>query len=250
MAGTGFCSASSGNQIRAASIVPSFNGINVCSITRTVRGNVVTITGIPNWHDYRIAEEGVGPSQVEDHLAPRPGAANERVSLCGRIQRLRVVVHVASNQRRFAGVADPGPTGPPHRHIACFRKLEQTLVFRIPRQGEPAAREGHLRSETRRSRRQMRSMRLGFHPRGDGIERAEYLGMNMISGHTPRRQAGAKLAQERRGAAQIELAFMRNADLIEGGNRQVPGSVEIDTPLVGWPRPAVLDVAVAGLLLL
>src|SRR6266446_5663075 len=34
----------------------SFNGINVCSITRTVRGNVVTITGIPNWHDYRAAE--------------------------------------------------------------------------------------------------------------------------------------------------------------------------------------------------
>jgi len=48
--------------MRAASVVPSFNGINVCSITRTVRGNVVTITGIPNWHDYRIAEAGVGPS--------------------------------------------------------------------------------------------------------------------------------------------------------------------------------------------
>ena len=36
--GTRFSSASSGNQMRAASIVPSFNGINVCSITRTGRG--------------------------------------------------------------------------------------------------------------------------------------------------------------------------------------------------------------------
>src|SRR5262245_30752384 len=45
MAGTGFCSASSGSQMRAASVVPSVIGINVCSITRTVRGNVVTITG-------------------------------------------------------------------------------------------------------------------------------------------------------------------------------------------------------------
>src|SRR5262249_28765834 len=37
--------ASSGSQMRAASVVPSFNGIHLCSITRTVRGNVVTITG-------------------------------------------------------------------------------------------------------------------------------------------------------------------------------------------------------------
>src|SRR5262249_57981887 len=65
--------------------------------------------------------------------------------------------------------------------------------------------------------------------------------------HTPRRQAGGQLPQERRGAAEIELAFMRNADLVEGGNRQVPGSVEIDTPLVIWSWPAVLDVAVAVL---
>src|SRR5262249_41385872 len=37
--------ASSGSQMRAASVVPSFNGINVWSMTRTVRGNVVTIAG-------------------------------------------------------------------------------------------------------------------------------------------------------------------------------------------------------------
>ena len=30
--GTGFLSASSGSQMRAASMVPSFNGINVCSM--------------------------------------------------------------------------------------------------------------------------------------------------------------------------------------------------------------------------
>src|SRR5262249_54436972 len=101
--------------------------------------------------------------------------------------------------------------------------------------------------DPRRARRQMRRMRLGFHPRGDGIERAEYLGMNMISGHTPGRQAGGQLAQERRGAAQIELALPRNANLVEGRNRQVPGSVEIDTPLVIWSWPAVLDIVVAVL---
>src|SRR5262249_20735076 len=100
------------------------------------------------------------------------------------------------------------------------------------------------------SRRQMRRMRLGLHPRRNGIERAEYLGMNMISGHTPYRQALGQLSQERRGAAQIELAFTRNADPLEGGNRQMPGSVEIDTALVVRPRPAVLDVAVAVLQLL
>ena len=34
----------SGNQMRAASVVPSFNGIKVCSITRTAFGKFVTIT--------------------------------------------------------------------------------------------------------------------------------------------------------------------------------------------------------------
>ena len=44
IAGTGFCSASSGSQMRAASFVPSFKGINVCSMTRTGLGKFVTIT--------------------------------------------------------------------------------------------------------------------------------------------------------------------------------------------------------------
>ena len=44
MAGTGFSSASSGSQTRAASVVPSFNGIKVCSMTRTAFGKFVTIT--------------------------------------------------------------------------------------------------------------------------------------------------------------------------------------------------------------
>src|ERR1700689_4250784 len=48
MAGTGFCSASSGSQMRAASIVPSFSGIKVCSMTRTALGKVVTICAIEN----------------------------------------------------------------------------------------------------------------------------------------------------------------------------------------------------------
>jgi hypothetical protein len=43
---------------------------------------------------------------------------------------------------------------------------------------------------------------------------------------------------------------MWNANLVEFRNRQVPGSVEIDTPLVGWTWPAVLDVTVAVLQLL
>src|SRR5262249_60882003 len=127
---------------------------------------------------------------------------------------------------------------------------EPVVFFPTPGRATRAAGEGQLRPEPRRSRRQMRRMRLGLHPRRDGIERAEYLGVNMISRHTPRRQAGGQLPQERRGAAEIELAFTRNADLVEGGNRQVPGSVEIDTPSVGWSRPAVLDVAVAVLPLL
>src|SRR5262249_42867512 len=43
-AGTGLRSASCGSQRRAARRVPSRNGISVCSISRTTRGNSVTIT--------------------------------------------------------------------------------------------------------------------------------------------------------------------------------------------------------------
>ena len=85
-------------------------------------------------------------------------------SLCGWIQRLRVVFHVAGNQRRFAGVAGPGSTGPPHSHIACFCKFEQALVFCIPRQRQSAPRERNMRSGTRWSRRQMRRIVSAFIP--------------------------------------------------------------------------------------
>src|SRR5262249_36963071 len=150
-------------------------------------------------------------------------------------------------QRRFAGVADPGSTGPPHGYIACFCKFEQAPVFCIPRQRKSAPCEGNLRPETCRSGRQMRRMRLGFQPRCDGIKRAEYLGVNMIDRHTPRRQAGGKLAHKCRRAAQIESAVMRNPDPVEWRNSEVPGGVEIHALLVGWSWPAVLDVAVAVL---
>ena len=84
------------------------------------------------------------PLNVEDHLTSRSAAANKRVSLCRRIQRLRIVFHVAGNQRCFAGVADPGSTGPSHSHIACFCKFEEAPVLCIPRQRESAPREGNL----------------------------------------------------------------------------------------------------------
>jgi hypothetical protein len=148
--------------------------------------NATVITFQPNSLHLRGARHA-RPLQVEDHLAPRSAAANKRISRCGRIQRLRVIFHGAGNQRRLTGVADPGSTGPPHSHIACFCKFEQAVVFGIPRQRESAAREGNLRSGARRSRRQMRKMRLGFHPRRDGIKCAKYLRVNMISSDTPRR---------------------------------------------------------------
>src|SRR5579859_2045609 len=59
MAGTGLRSASSGNQIRAASSVPSVNWINVCSMMRTERGYAVTIKRSSN--SFRC----VKPSELE-----------------------------------------------------------------------------------------------------------------------------------------------------------------------------------------
>src|SRR5215469_2024846 len=107
------------------------------------------------------------PSNVEDNLTAGLRAADKRFSWCRWIQRFRFVLDLSRNQRRFAGVADPGPARPPYGHITGFCKFEQAPVFCIPRQCEPTPREGNLRSRPRGFHRQMRRMSNGLHSRCD-----------------------------------------------------------------------------------
>ena len=52
--------------MRAASMVPSFNGINVCSIARMVLGKTVTITGTLRLTSWRTVENRRPPLSVND----------------------------------------------------------------------------------------------------------------------------------------------------------------------------------------
>src|SRR5690625_1999285 len=60
MAGTGFCSASTGSQMRAASRVPSLIGIQVCSIVRIWRGSSVSVRRSGSGSTFQT--NGISPS--------------------------------------------------------------------------------------------------------------------------------------------------------------------------------------------
>src|SRR4051794_8528429 len=91
IAGTGSASASSGSQIRAASLVPSASGMNVFAIVRTRRGNSVRI---------RMALLGVvaslagcghgrGGGGLDPHA--RPVVAGHGVAGLDRLERRRLL---------------------------------------------------------------------------------------------------------------------------------------------------------------
>src|ERR1700722_3540106 len=96
--------------MRAASIVPSFNGIKVCSMTRTVFGKVETI----------IADHSMA-------AVCRRAAASEQIT--GEHAVLRdVLVHQAQDQgieavRPGAGRDDYDQ----HKGIKCFRQIEPII---------------------------------------------------------------------------------------------------------------------------
>src|SRR5258706_10345968 len=84
-------------------------------------------------------------SDVDHHVALRPGAADEDISLRRWIERIRLVADGPGDQSALAVVTDAGAARPPDGYVARFRQLEKTLVVLAPANGGTAAREGDER---------------------------------------------------------------------------------------------------------
>src|SRR5690242_7449123 len=110
MAGTGLRSASSGNHMRAASFVPSRNGISVCSITRTAFGNFVTIT----------ARSG---SKIQRDVGDWRRTADKSGALGRRVERHRMIAYAALDEAAFAHVTDAAAARPFDRDGARLGQL-------------------------------------------------------------------------------------------------------------------------------
>src|SRR4051795_511485 len=80
-------------------------------------------------------------SQVEDHVAPRLGAADEHAPVGGWIHRIGAVTDTAGDERCRTGLADAGSARPPDRYVARLGEFEQAAVVVTPRDREVAAGE-------------------------------------------------------------------------------------------------------------
>src|SRR3954468_20560089 len=78
-------------------------------------------------------------SQVQDHVAPRLGAADEHAPVGGWLHRVGAVTDTAGDERRLTGLADAGSARPPDWYVARLGEFEQAAVVVTPRDREIAA---------------------------------------------------------------------------------------------------------------
>src|SRR3984893_16438266 len=71
-------------------------------------------------------------SKIDDDVALRSAAADQRIALGWRLHGLWPVTDSAVYEPGLASVTDPGPACPPHGHIACLDKFEEALEGRGP----------------------------------------------------------------------------------------------------------------------
>src|SRR4029079_6787998 len=141
-------------------------------------------------------------------------------------------------------MTDSGPTRPPYRHVASFGQFEQALERRSPADIEATAGKRDQWSRARRPGRQMRSVvRRSSDARGNGRAGAEHLGMDPVWCDAQCRKALGKVAHERGGAADVEVAGKRQITFLDGLHIEMPMGVEIGTDPVRSFRRAVANAA-------
>src|SRR5262245_52840960 len=82
-------------------------------------------------------------SDVDHHVALRPGAADQDISLRRWIERIGLVGDGPGDQSALAIVTDAGAARPPDGYVTRFCQLEKALVVQAPASGDAAAREGY-----------------------------------------------------------------------------------------------------------
>src|SRR5712691_6990194 len=182
-------------------------------------------------------------SDVDHHVALRPGAADEDISLRRWIERIRLVAGEPGDQSALAVVTDAGAARPPDGYVTRFRELEKTRVVLAPANGDTAPREGDEWPCAGGPSRLMRCAhrrggRTGSQRRATGKD----LGMDAVRWHAPGGQARAQVAEEARWSANIEVAVSRDAKLVEDLQSHATGRVVIPPLSIIRRRPAVPDL--------
>src|SRR3954453_3496033 len=80
-------------------------------------------------------------SQVEDHVAPRLGAADQHAPVGGWLHWIGAVADTAGDDRRLTGLADAGSAGPADWYVTRLGEFQQAAVVVTPRDREVAAGE-------------------------------------------------------------------------------------------------------------
>jgi hypothetical protein len=71
-------------------------------------------------------------SQIDDNVALGLAAADQHISVRGRINRVWPVANRPCHKAGFTCVADPRSARPSHRYVAGFGKLEKALKSWLP----------------------------------------------------------------------------------------------------------------------
>src|SRR5581483_4560135 len=103
-------------------------------------------------------------SEIELDAGLWRGAADERIAIGWRVQRLRRVSEFAFDQATLAVVAYPRSARPTHGNGASFRQFQQAAEAGVPWDRETALQERHHGSAARRT---VRTMRQGCGDTGD-----------------------------------------------------------------------------------
>lgn len=190
-------------------------------------------------------------SEVQNHLFTRLRTANQDIAVGRRLKRFGLVAYRAGYQAAFAGVTDARPARPPHRNVAGFSKLQQTLILRVPCDGQAAACKGDLWSRAGRSGGLMgRSSSHSSYSRRDRFARAKDFGVDSTCTNAPGYKPRPKVLQKLGWAAKIEIGATWHAKLLDRGHIKVAGSIEVGTEPVLRAGPAVANMAAAMLQLL
>ena len=119
-----------------------------------------------------------------------------------------------------------------HGYVARLGELEEAPARGIPANRQPAARERDARPGARWTGRRMRSARRRSDDAGSHrLAGAEHLRMHATRSDPPGHQPGAHVAKERRRPAHVEAGVARDAELLEQGQPDVPGGVEVFAPV-------------------
>src|SRR3954466_3320172 len=168
-------------------------------------------------------------SQVEDHVAPRLGAADEHAPVGGWLHRVGAVTDTAGDERRLTGLADAGSARPPDWYVARLGEFQQAAVGVTPRDREVAAGECDRGAASglvdRRVGRPCRRCRYARRLTRSSPER---LGVDVERENPQARQAGADVVHERRRPAQVRLRVEGRFEL--GNNRPGETARAVEAP--------------------